>query len=188
MEKINKFVIAYLKWTSPIAFLAAVLSALGKSDNTFFYDFIGWTTIIWVALLIYLMFSLALQDKLRNRFVRWIAGIKENDERESFIAGSASKKTFIVMTGFLVLLIFLSIIRIDIYQVENSTKGAVKLGMYVEFIKSNDTDDSATAIDRERNYFIHYKGFPLAVDGTLFLVAFMQIGSFYYFSRKENQT
>ena len=190
MNKLNKFVIAYLKWASPLALIAATLSALGKSGDTVFYDTIGWVTIVWVLLLIYLMFALAFQDQLRNRFVRWIAGIKENDERESFIAGKASKKTFIFMTGFIVLLIFLSIIRIDIYQNKtlNSVgkkNGEVRLGMGVKFIQSHNDDESKN--DNDKTYFIHYKEFPLAVDGTLFLVGLMQIGAFYYFSRKEDQ-
>ena len=192
MNKLNKFVIAYLKWASPLALIAAILSALGKSDNTFIYDILGWATIAWVFLLIYLVFALALQDQLKNRFVRWIAGIKEDDEREAFIAGIASKKTFIFMTGLIVLLIFLSVIRIDIYRhktpnTDVKNHGEVRLGMGVEFIQSDNRDNLTNADDSDRDYLIHYKGFPLAVDGTLFLVGLMQIGTFYYFSRKENQ-
>lgn len=101
-NKLNQFAIGYLKWASPIAIIAATLSGMGKSDDTIFYDVIGVVTIVWILILTYLVFSLALQDQLRNRFVRWIAGVKENDERESLIAGQASKKTFIFMTGFII--------------------------------------------------------------------------------------
>jgi hypothetical protein len=191
MNAINKFVINYLKWASPIAIIAAVLSALGKADGTILYDAIGIVTIIWLVLLAYLVFALAFQDQLRNRFVRWVAGIKENDEREFFIAGQASKKTFIFMTGFIILLIFLSVIRIDIYQnkalgPEGKKIGEIRLGLGASIIQ--DFNHEATQSENDRTYFIHYKGFPLSVDGTLIFVGLIQIGAFYYFSRKEENS
>ena len=96
------------------------------------------------------------------------------------------------MTGLIVLLIFLSVIRIDIYRYntpnsDGKRNGQVSLGMGVDFIQSDNTDHSANADDSDKTYLINYKGFPLAVDGTLFLVGLMQIATFYYFSRKENQ-
>lgn len=182
----------YLKWISPFAIIAAVLSAMGKSSNSLIYDILGVGTIIWILFLVYLVFALTLQEPLRNSFVRWIAGIKENDERETYIAGQTSKKTFIFMTAFIVLLIFLSIIRIEIYQnktpdLNGKKNGEVRLGMAIKFIEGQSDDKTPETIDLERNYFVHYKGFPLAVDGTLILVGLFQIFTFYYFSRKESK-
>jgi hypothetical protein len=190
MNTFNKLVITYLKWTSPIALVAAILSALGKSKGTLFDDIIGVVAILWILSLMYLVFALALQDQIRNRFVRWIAGMKENDERESLIAGTASKKTFIFMTGFIVLLIFLSIIRIDVYQNKNldpngKKSGEIYLGMGIKFIQGQSDDSPKDSAEEQRIYLIHYKEFPLAVDGVLIFVGLMQIGAFYYFSRKD---
>jgi len=192
MNKFNNFIIAYLKWISPLAIIVAVLSAMGKSSNSLIYDILGISTIIWILFLVYLVFALTLQEQLRNSFVRWIAGIKENDERETFIAGQTSKKTFIFMTAFIVLLIFLSIIRIEIYQnkipdLNGKNNGEIRLGMAIKFIDGQTDDKWSDNKDADRNYFIHYKGFPLAVDGTLILVGLFQIFTFYYFSRKENK-
>ncbi len=191
-KKLNRFAIAYLKWASPIAIIAATLSGMGKSDDTIFYDVIGVITIVWILFLVYTVFALAFQDQLRNRFVRWIAGIKENDERESLIAGLASKKTFIFMTGFIVLLIFLSVIRIEIYKnktldSDGKNNGRISLGMGLKFIQSQNDDQPKDENETQRTYFIHYKEFPLATDGALILVGLMHIGAFYYFSRKEDQ-
>lgn len=191
MKKLNQLTIAYLKWVSPVAILTALLSAMGKSNNTLFFDILGVITIIWILFLVYIVFALTLQDSLRNRFVRWIAGIKENDERETYIAGQTSKKTFIFMTAFIVLLIFLSIIRVEIYQniltdLNGKKNGEVRLGMAIKFIESSSEATSPLNKEEQRKYFVNYKGFPLAVDGTLILVGLFQILTFYYFSRKES--
>lgn len=191
MNTLNKYVIGYLKWVSPIALVAATLSGMGKSESTLIYDTIGIVTIIWIVFLVYLVFALAFQEQLRNRFVRWIAGIKENDERETHIAGLASKKTFIFMTGFIILLVFLSIIRIEVYRNQTlnaeGKNGGVRLGMGIQFIQGAFDEEPKSEIENQRTYFIHYKKFPLAVDGTLLLVGLMQMGAFYYFSRKEER-
>lgn len=188
MKNFNKWILLYLKWTSPIAALAATLSALGKSGNTLFYDVIGWTTILWIAFLIYTVFVTALTPQLRNTFVRKLSGIKENDERETQITGEVSKKTFIFMTGILTLLLFLSIIRINIYQntelgADGKKHGEINFGMGLRFIEAGTAESTN---ESNRNYLVKYSGLPLTSDGTLIVVMLLQVGAFYFFSRKAD--
>lgn len=61
------------------------------------------------------------------------------------------------------------------------------LGMGIKFLQSPTEESLTTEIENQRNYFVHYKEFPLSVDGVLLVVFFTQIGAFYYFSRKEEQ-
>jgi hypothetical protein len=42
-----------------------------------------------------------------------------------------------------------------------------------------------TEQEAQRMYIIKYNGLPLTADGTLLLVMILQIGFFYYFSKKE---
>lgn len=173
-----------------MAALAATLSALGKSGDTLFYDVIGWITILWVAFLIYTVFTTALSPRLRDSFVRWLSGIKENDERESQITGLVSKKTFIFMTGILTLLLFLSIIRINIYQngeasPDGKKHGEINFGMALHFTESENT---TVLNEPNRTYLVKYSGLPLTSDGTLLVVMLLQVGAFYFFSRKAEQT
>ena len=189
MTIFNKYVIQYLKWTTPIALIAAILSGLGKSGDNLFYDITGWVTIFWIILLIYMVFMTSLSPQLRESFVRWLSRIEENDERETQITGLISKKTFIFMTGILTLLLFLSVLRIDIYQnkdliAQGKKGGMVTFGMGLRFIES---DDTSKVDESNRDYIIKYHGLPLASDGTLILVILLQMGAFYFFSKKETQ-
>lgn len=190
MKNFNNWILLYLKWTSPVAALAATLSALGKSGNTLFYDVIGWTTILWIVSLIYIVFVTALTPQLRNTFVRKLSGIKENDERETQITGLVSKKTFIFMTGILTLLLFLSVIRINIYQStelasDGKKHGEINFGMGLRFVESGITTAETTS-ESNRNYLVKYSGLPLTSDGTLIVVMLLQLGAFYFFSRKSD--
>ena len=189
MKKFNKYVLLYLKWISPIALLAAVLSTMKYSGGNLFYDITGFATILWIVLLIYIVFVTSLSPARRDSFVRWLSGIKENDERESQITGLVSKKTFIFMTGIVLLLLFLSVIRIDIYHnkdliAQGKESGMIELGAGLGFIESSD----ANKIDQtNRDYIVKYHGLPLTSDGTLILVLALQLGAFYFFSRKTEQ-
>lgn len=197
MEKFNKFCIKYIKYISPIAVIAIILTVMSIPFNSddpskgpvlnFLIDIFGWIVVVWCALFAYLFFAIAFNEKLRNSFVRKLAGIKENDERESHITGIVSKKTFIASTGILVLLLFLSALQINIYRTpgpDDGKHGTIALGMRMTFVKQEQSP--TTKEESERMYIVKYNGLPLTADGTLLLVMILQIGSFYYFSKKES--
>jgi len=190
-NKFDQWLLLFLKWASPIAITAAVLSVLGMSKNSLLMDILGITTILWIIIVIYQVFTIGLSDSKRNQFVRWLAGIKENDERESLIAGVVSKKTFIFMTGVLTLLLFLSMLRISIYQTNeimpNGKKnGEVSLGFASQFIQT-DLEQKTVQEGSQKIHIVRYNGLPLTADGVLIIVMLLQIGAFYTFSRRENK-
>ena len=191
-NKFDQWLLLFLKWGSPIAITAAALSVLGVSKNSWFMDILGVTTILWIIIVIYQVFAIGLSSNKRNKFVRWLAGINENDEREFFIAGVVSKKTFIFMTGILTLLLFLSMLRISIYQtneiMSNGKKnGEVSLGFAAQMIKSP-TEEKTVQEDSSKIHIVRYNGLPLTADGVLIVVMLLQIGAFYTFSRQENKS
>ena len=189
MNKFNHYIIQFLKYASPLVLIAVIGSIYNYGGNSFIYELTGWTTIIWTACLIYIVFAVAFNEQLKNKFVRRLAGIKENDEREVQVTGKISKKVFISMTGIFVLLLFLSALRINIYRMSNAEAangkhGTVQIGMGLSITPEEKTQSPE---DASRNYIIKYNGLPLSADGVLLLVIALQLGSFYYFSRKENK-
>lgn len=93
------------------------------------------------------------------------------------------------MTGIVLLLLFLSVIRIDIYHnkdliAQGKNGGMIELGMGIGFIESSDTNKTD---ESNRDYIVKYHGLPLTSDGTLILVLVLQLGAFYFFSRKTEQ-
>jgi uncharacterized membrane protein (DUF373 family) len=186
MNKFNKHLITFLKYFSPVVAVAIFLSMRGFNGNNFFYQFFGLGTILWTVLLFYFFFAVAFSENLKNTFVRRLAGIKENDEREFQLTGIVSKKTFIATTAFLILLLFLSVIRVNIYrdseaEVKSGKHGTIQIGMGMTILNEK-TEPAKEEIGRR--YIIKYNGFPLSADGTLLLVMLLQLGTFYYFSRQ----
>ena len=190
MEKFNHYVIQFLKYASPIVVFTVVSELLGYKYDGFIGEVTGWTMIVWCASLIYIFFAIAFSEPLKNKLVRRLAGIKENDEREVQITGNVSKKVFISMMGVFILLLFLSALRVHVYrgteaEFGEGKKGAIKLGMGMSVVKPKIADVDPE--DANRTYMIKYDGLPLSADGVLLLVIALQLGGFYYFSRKENR-
>lgn len=194
-SRIHKTILNFIKYFAPVVVIALIMNWLGLSSGKpelsvsyIFFEVVGWVTMIWCALIVYVFFLIAFNKEMKNKCVRTLAGIKENDERETYITGVASKKTFISITGILIMLVFLSSLQISVYQVpeseaKNGKRGTVAIGMGLKII-----DDSKVTIngDENRTYFVNYKGLHLAKDGLLILVLALQVGSFYYFSKKES--
>lgn len=196
MDKFNSLIFKLLKYLSLIVAIALSLDWLGFNDakpgerlSSYFFEFAGWMTVLWCATVIYTFFAIAFNEKVKNLVVRKLAGIKENDERETHLTGIISKKTFISITGGLVLLLFLSSLKINIYkasaaEIKNGKHGMLGISMGLSLLAPQNIEYKNDEVNR--SYFFKYNGLPLSTDGTLLLIIILQMGTFYYFSRKEN--
>lgn len=144
----------------------------------------------WCLAVVYLFFSIALNERLKNSFVRWLAGIRENDERETYLTGVVSKKTFITVTGALVLLLFLSALQVSIYRFPEEKRtpgnnGQIAIGMGFPLLADSKAQPAPN--EQDRVYIVNYKGIPLSAGATLLLITVLQVSAFYYYSRRETK-
>ena len=91
------------------------------------------------------------------------------------------------MIAALALLLFLSLLRIDVYraseaEVPTGKRGTISLGFGMDFIKSE--NHAERDIPGRTNLF-KYDGLPLSTDGTILLILILELGLFFYFSKKE---
>lgn len=197
MEKFNQHLIKFVKYYSPIVIVAITMTIFGfssesndKSLTSYLFNIAGWIGMAWCLAVVYLFFSIALNENLKNSFVRWLAGIRENDERETYLTGVASKKTFITVTSILVLLLFLSMLQVSIYRPKeekqtSDSNGQIAIGMGLPLLSNTKTLPASN--EQNRAYIVNYQGIPLTSGATLLLIIVLQLGAFYYYSRRENQ-
>ncbi|GIL17198.1 MAG: hypothetical protein BroJett040_09490 [Oligoflexia bacterium] len=197
LDKIHDKIIQITIYMFPVALAAIALDYLGYNDRSdgktimhYLFDICGWGIVIWTTAVIYLFFAIAINKNLKNKVVRKLAGISENDEREAQITGVASKKTFITATGAMILLVFLSALNIVVYKYPQSLRtegknGAILIGMSLKLVEDKPMETTQAAEDG-KIYIINYKGLPLTGAGMLILIFIIQIGGFYYFSKKES--
>lgn len=122
MNRFNRFAIKYLIYCSPLMIIGVIGRLFTGSEFGFFngngpvYQIIGFFVISWFVLLTYYFFALVFNEGLKDKFVRRLTGLRENDEREAVLTGAISKRTFVSMIAALALLLFLSLLRIDVYR------------------------------------------------------------------------
>lgn len=196
MDKFNSVVFKLMKILSLMVLIGIGLDMMGYNTQNpeskawdFFFKTAGVITMLWCISVVYLFFLIAFNEKVKNTVVRKLAGIRENDERETHLTGVISKKTFISMTGVLVLLLFLSSLKVNVYvaseeEVKQGKHGHLAIGMGLTLIAPEKNQNQSDEL--KRNYFFEYNGLPLTADGTLLFVIILQIGAFYYFSKNEN--
>ncbi len=191
LERINYFAILYLKYAFPIVALAVALDQMHKSGEGFLWEVLGVMTVAWVALVIYIFFAIAFQRTLRDKVVRKLAGIHENDERESYLTGVISKKTFTASMGIMILMVFLSGLQVNVFrygphEAMADKKGAIQIGFGMKLLA--DPIPSTPDEPEGRTYMVKYSGLPLTSSGTLLVVMILQLGFFWITSRREMST
>lgn len=173
MERFNKICLQYLKYFWPTIVIAVILDLLGYNGDgpnrkflEYVMDFLGVPGVLWLVVLFYFFFAVVLNEKIRNSFVRKLARIEEHDEREVYITGLVSKKTFISMVAMLVLLLFLSALTIDVYKtpqlVKEGKNGIISIGFGMSLLRDGESEDAT------RVYIVKYNGLPLTAAALLF--------------------
>ena len=72
MEKLTKYVIQYLKYSSPVVVIAVGMSLAGYAESGALWTVVGVISVIWFLSLWYLFFALTFQLKFRDNFYRKI--------------------------------------------------------------------------------------------------------------------
>lgn len=155
-------------------------------NNTFIYvvrEITSWYFILWFIGLLYFMFALTFSPKMRNMLLIKLTRIKERDEREVLITGEISKKTFLATLWILIILLFVSILNIDIGkipkdQVVNGKEHRISIGLHFKLIENRSETDSIFSVN----------GLPLSNQGLIFLLLLWQIGCYRYLSRYQFET
>ena len=197
MNKFNQLITTYLVYALtlviPILIWAGLLLPNNKPTSElsiviFLWEVLSVHFIFWFIVLIYFFFALLFSSSFRQSILTKLAGIKERDERESIIAGEASKSVFITMLAALIFLFFLSGVSINISKlppeqiIDGKTKRlsiGFQFGM-LDFRGYQDKKNNGTLLT------IH--DLPLTKEGIIILMIILQIGSYHFFTRKYHSS
>lgn len=191
MSTLNKVLQKYLIWALPVVIATMIWSsfqqekvirATSSTPVAILWEVMSWSLILWFACLLVFMVLLAFRKDTQESTVKYLAGIKERDEREEVIMGMAAKRTFIATTGFLIFLLFLSCFRMNIIRLpEGQTDGKRNsLSLGFEFSSS----DLTPTIAGDGNMYEH-RDIPLSKSAIILLILIWQIGAFRFKVRQD---
>lgn len=190
MKTLDRWIRKYLVYVAPVVLLTILWGGFQPdiaNDSTTLgtlYDIASWALVLWFALLFFFSVLLAFRRETQEATVKYLAGIKERDERELAVMGAAARRTFTATTGLLVFLLFLSTMTVHIARRPNSqvTDGkhhTLSLGFGF----------SPTSHERAHNadgsiIFEHYD-LPLSKSALLMMILIWHVGSFRLRAKRE---
>ncbi|MDD4976206.1 MAG: hypothetical protein PHY93_17750 [Bacteriovorax sp.] len=188
LNRFDRFCFYYLVGLSPltIGFMiwATVTDFMNKTTSGLGWDIFGWVFIVWILSLLYLVTKMVFSKTIRDVVMTKLAGMKERDEREAVVAGSAAKFSFLSTLALLLFLFIFSVTTVTVNKHPkdlNHKRGSVTLGF-----KLNAIDETALIHEVKGELETYnYKSLPLAKPVIFLLLIFWQIGSYHLIARRE---
>ena len=193
MKKINTAVIIYFLMGLPIM-LVGVFFRFGDlflkmvAGQSGFWgwlnSFIGITWGVWIVCTLYLGVALVFSSTFREQLVARMIRLKERDERETFSAGVAAKKTFLLSIAVISFLFIVSLMQFQIAKIPDDQVKVdghhhiLKIGM--GFNAWNSPNAGPNPLDPNLTFNFQM---PLSTTGILLLLLVWQLGSFHWYSR-----
>lgn len=194
MKKLNHYIQNYLVFSSPLVFTVMIWAGLVTSEKEILnsgslltkiiWELLSWNLILWFVTLIIFLVMIIFLTSTREQVMRRLANIQERDEREIFITGQASRKTFISTLGILIVLLFLSIFNFNIRKLpadEIVDGRAKRLSITLNF---KALDESKIERNSNGEILLESKEIPLSKSSILLSLILWQIVSFRMSSRK----
>lgn len=188
LNKFDRFSFLYLVGLSPLIFGFMVWAVYTNFDEStgggFFWDLFGWLFIAWTLDLIYLVTKMVFSKRVRDVVMTKLAGMKERDEREIIVSGSAAKFSFLSTLALLLFLFVFSVSSLTIskHPVNADKKsGKVQIGFNIKAL-----DDEALVHEQTGEVeSYNYKSFPLSKPMIILLLIFWQVGTYHLVARRE---
>jgi hypothetical protein len=191
----NIFISKYLLYALPLIIItiawALFLPGQGAGANftglvDVLWDIAGWHFVVWFLFLIYFILALLFSVPFRERTLTILTFSKDNDERESFISGKASKATFYSTLSIMILLFFLSGLNINIHKKakdevpEGKNRGSITIGYEFNFLKTE------KSVELVKGTMVKYSGIPFTQESIILFLILFHISSYHIFTRKRS--
>lgn len=188
MKRVDQIVAKVFLYGLPIAVILAVFASFINPNNLSsysslvrsLYNFSGLIFGLWMAFSLYLSGRLVFSTSFRNKLLSRLALVKERDERELALTGTATKTTFLTTLAILILLLCLSVFQVSIYQVPedkavNGKRGTISLGFGFSLTDEVKSENQAKPKEATKT-FINYAGIPISKTAIILFLIVWQIG------------
>jgi len=197
MKKANSILLRYLVFALPFHMLFILGGLFKTADNAMWQsglikavtNILMWNFLLWFLALFFIMAELLLNERFRSEVfgaAARLAGVKEQDERESMAVDKAGRYAFISTMSLLVILLFVLSLSVNIgnlppsqWKDKNHKYISVGFGMAL-------TTDSNKGKDAAGDIF-STAGTGLSAWSIVALITGWHLLGFFVFLRRENK-
>ena len=124
MNKLIRFIQLYLLIGLPFV-IACMIWSNARTENEvlqsagFFakasWEILSWNLMLWFAVLIIFLVILVVVPSARENTLRYLANLKERDEREEYITGKAARAAYISTLSLIIFFLFFSVFSLSVF-------------------------------------------------------------------------
>ncbi len=190
LNRFDKYTLYYFAGYSPVIIIFCIWATLTDFMNhptadNFFWNAFGWTFIAWALSLVYIVTKMLFSRKVRDVVMAKLAGIKERDEREVVVAGTAAKFAFLSTFALLLFMLVFSVTTFSVKKApstEPKKNGTAMIGFGLTPI---DKTAVIHEVKPDGTETFDYKSFPLTKPVMILIMMAWMIGSYHFVARKE---
>jgi hypothetical protein len=193
MERLNNFVRKYLVFASPFVAVTVIWGMI-QSDSEIrktggfllkaLWELMSWSLIAWFVCLFIFMLLLVFRKETQDSTIKYLAGLRERDEREEVIMGVAAKRAFTATTSFLIFLLFLSCFTLSIAklppeQAVDRKNTTLSIGFHLT------GSEPAVSTSPDGTVYYEHRDLPLSKSAIILVVLIWQVATFRCQARRE---
>jgi hypothetical protein len=189
---IHQQLVRYLVYSLPLVITAITwgsfqsdqeIRSTGSLITKWAWEVLSWGTIVWFICLFVFMVLLVFRKETQESTIKYLAGIKERDEREQAIVGMAARRSFVATTGLLVSLLFLSCFTLNVARLTDQTIDGKKSSLSLGFHFS--ASDLRAVPSEDGTVIYEHRDLPLSKSGIILLILVWQLSTFRIRARRE---
>jgi hypothetical protein len=194
MKTFNRYLQKYLAYGFPLVIALITwecfetqtqIEASGSLILKAIFEIGSWNFMLWFLSLVIFMVLLVVRKDTQEQSIKFIAGMKERDEREELIVALAARTSFVATTGFLIFLLFISLFSLNIAKNPNSEVNRHKSSLTVGVHFSDVSSEAPIPSLQPNGLVFEHRGIPLSKTSLILLILAWQLGSFRLKVRKE---
>lgn len=184
MNKIIRFLQIYLLIGFPFVLACMVWQTFYKGGEGFIWTLFAFNTMFWFLMLIVFLVLLVVSPKAREKTIVHLAHLKERDEREEYITGKAARKVYISTLSLTLLLLFLSIFKLQISHIKptEANKHSLSVSIGCSF---NLLDQSKESMPHKPAGEVLFESeeYSLSKFSMILILLIWQLASFHLYAR-----
>lgn len=150
------------------------------------WEIMSWNLMIWFAVLIIFLGVLVAVPSVRDNTLRYLANLKERDEREEYITGKASRAAYISTISLIIFFLFFSLFSLSISRVPKDQLHKENITVSIH-IGMNLLDTNKSEIVPQGEVLFATKNIMLSSTSILIILLVWQVLIFNYVARKEQK-
>jgi hypothetical protein len=156
----------------------------GSTLKILAWQILSYQAILWFASLIFFVVLVTFFKTAKEQITRQLAGIKERDERESYIVGKAALNSMVSTISVGILILFITMFSLSIKNLRPEDRYEDKKKNFSLALAYKVFDEQSSEISPTGEIIFQRKDLPLSKSSIVLILLIWQVGAFRFYARR----